>query len=161
MFSLFIYLIIYIFVYLFVYSFILLFIYLFVYLFVYSFFSLFIYISLYIYINISIYLYISSFVYLFVYLFPYLFVFSYHLVDQIYVNTIWCSTWTGDLCPCLWWDFTLSLGAWKISLGRPWEMYRAGPNGKPRHGKFLQKPYMSPYYWVDEFVPYYMEIMGV
>ncbi len=27
--------------------------------------------------------------------------------------------------------------------------------GNPYNG------YMNPYYWVDEFIPYYMEIMGV
>ncbi len=28
-------------------------------------------------------------------------------------------------------------------------------NGNPYNG------YINPYYWVDEFIPYYMEMMGV
>ena len=32
------------------------------------------------------------------------------------------------------------------------------------HTTFNRNPYngyINPYYWVDEFIPYYMEIMGV
>ena len=28
-------------------------------------------------------------------------------------------------------------------------------------GILIMGPYRGPYYWVDEFIPYYMEIMGV
>ena len=36
--------------------------------------------------------------------------------------------------------------------------------GHGRHPTFNRDPYngyINPYYWVDEFIPYYMEIMGV
>ena len=34
-------------------------------------------------------------------------------------------------------------------------------DGHPTFNRNPYNGYISPYYWVDEFIPYYMEIMGV
>ena len=34
-------------------------------------------------------------------------------------------------------------------------------DGHPTFNRNPYNGYINPYYWVDEFIPYYMEIMGV
>ncbi len=34
-------------------------------------------------------------------------------------------------------------------------------DGHPTKNRNPNNGYINPYYWVDEFIPYYMEIMGV
>ena len=34
-------------------------------------------------------------------------------------------------------------------------------DGHPTFSRNPYNGYINPYYWVDEFIPYYMEIMGV
>ena len=56
--------------------------------------------------------------------------------------------------------FFLKIDGWKMKCAMVKSRY-IGDGRPPTFNRNPYNGYINPYYWVDEFIPYYMEIMGV